>query len=46
VIMLVVGAGKENATENLRSGNITNQFPATHLWRHGHTDCLIVQEVI
>jgi galactosamine-6-phosphate isomerase len=44
VIMLVVGAGKEKATEQLISGEISNQFPATHLWRHAHTDCLIVQK--
>jgi galactosamine-6-phosphate isomerase len=44
VLMLVVGAGKENATQQLLSGEITNQFPATHLWRHENVDCLVVTQ--
>lgn len=43
IIMLVTGAGKEAAKAMLLSGEISNRFPATHLWRHGRVDCLITQ---
>ena len=45
VLMLVVGTGKEKATERLLSGKITNQFPATHLWQHKNVDCLVVKDL-
>jgi galactosamine-6-phosphate isomerase len=43
VILLVTGAGKEEATQELMSGRITNQYPATHLWAHPRVDCLVVE---
>lgn len=43
ILMLVVGSAKKKATEMLLSGEVTNQFPATHLQRHGNVDCLIVR---
>jgi len=43
VIMLVVGAGKELATEKLLSGEMTNQFPATQLWQHHQVDSYVVK---
>lgn len=42
ILMLIVGASKKEATEMLLKGEVTNQFPATHLWRHSNVDCLIV----
>jgi galactosamine-6-phosphate isomerase len=42
IIMLVAGKGKEEATKNLVSGDISNKWPATHLWSHANVDCLIV----
>lgn len=43
ILMLIVGASKKEATEMLLKGEVTNQFPATHLWRHSNVDCLIVR---
>lgn len=43
ILMLVVGSAKKKATEMLLSGEVTNQFPATHLQRHSNVDCLIVR---
>ncbi len=43
VLMLVVGAGKEEAREKLLSGEVTNELPATHLWRHNNVDCIVVR---
>lgn len=42
ILMLVVGSAKKEATEKLLSGEVTNQFPATHLQRHGNVDCFIL----
>lgn len=42
IILLVAGAGKEKATQELLSGRITNEYPATHLWAHQKVDCLVV----
>jgi galactosamine-6-phosphate isomerase len=41
IIMLVTGAGKEAAKAKLLSGEITNRFPAAHLWTHERVNCLI-----
>ncbi|MCB0632686.1 MAG: galactosamine-6-phosphate isomerase [Saprospiraceae bacterium] len=41
IIMLVTGAGKETAKKMLLSGEITNRFPATYLWKHEWVDCLV-----
>lgn len=43
ILMLVVGSTKKQATEMLLSGEVTNQFPATYLQRHGNVDCLILR---
>ena len=42
IILLVSGAGKEAVIEQLLSGEITNDCPATWLWKHDHVDCLVV----
>jgi galactosamine-6-phosphate isomerase len=42
IILLVSGDGKEVATWRLLSGDISNNCPATWLWKHDHVDCLIV----
>ncbi|MCJ8165655.1 galactosamine-6-phosphate isomerase [Pontibacter sp. E15-1] len=42
IILLVSGPGKQKATQELLSGKITNDYPATHLWAHQHVDCMIV----
>ncbi|MCX2739775.1 galactosamine-6-phosphate isomerase [Pontibacter anaerobius] len=42
IILLISGAGKEKATQQLLSGEITNAYPATHLWKHPKVDCLVV----
>lgn len=46
ILMLVVGSAKKQATEMLLSGEVTNQFPVTHLQRHANVDCLIVRQEV
>ncbi len=42
ILLLVSGEGKELATEQLLSGTITTDCPATWLWKHDNIECLIV----
>ncbi|TMM57141.1 galactosamine-6-phosphate isomerase [Maribacter algarum] len=42
IILLVSGEGKELAKEQLLSGTITTDCPATWLWKHDNTECLIL----
>jgi galactosamine-6-phosphate isomerase len=41
IILLVTGAGKEEATKQLLYGKVTNQYPVTHLQLHPRADCLV-----
>lgn len=41
IILLVSGAGKEAATQQLLSGLITNECPASWLWKHKNVYCLM-----
>jgi glucosamine-6-phosphate deaminase len=34
IVLLVAGAGKEEAIARLRSGEVTEEFPASALWKH------------
>lgn len=43
VILVVSGKGKETVTKQLLSGDVTNDCPATWLWKHSNVDCLIVK---
>ena len=36
IVLLASGASKQPAIERLRSGEITEDFPASTLWRHGN----------
>lgn len=42
IILLVSGTSKEAAKKQLISGNISNDYPATWLWKHDNVDCLIL----
>ncbi len=42
IILLVSGEGKEVVAKQLLSGEITNQCPATWLWKHDNVHCLMV----
>ena len=42
IILVVCGEDKELATTQLLLGNITNDCPATWLWKHHNVECLIV----
>ena len=42
IILLVSGKEKEAAVTQLISGNISNDCPATLLWKHDNVDCLIL----
>jgi len=40
IVLLVAGSGKETALDRLRSGEITTDFPASALWKHGDVTVL------
>jgi glucosamine-6-phosphate deaminase len=40
IVLLVAGAGKEDAVERLRSGEVTEAFPASALTQHGDVTVL------
>ena len=42
IVLLVSGTGKEDAVSRLRSGEISDQFPASALHRHGNVQVLVV----
>ncbi len=44
IILLVTGEGKEKAKQNLLSGKVNTQCPASFLWLHRDVDCLIENE--
>ena len=41
ILLIVSGAEKERALQNLLSGKITTECPASFLWLHRNVDCLI-----
>jgi glucosamine-6-phosphate deaminase len=41
IVLLVSGSGKEEAVERLKSGEISEQFPASALWRPGDVRVLV-----
>jgi glucosamine-6-phosphate deaminase len=41
IVLLVSGSGKEEAIARLRSGEISEQFPASALWKHGDVRVLL-----
>lgn len=43
IVLLVAGSGKENAVARLQSGEITEEFPASALWKHDDVIVLVTQ---
>lgn len=43
ILLLVTGEGKQHALTGLLSGEVSTTLPASFLWLHGNTDCLIDQ---
>jgi galactosamine-6-phosphate isomerase len=43
ILLLVTGEGKRQALTGLLSGEVSTALPASFLWLHGNTDCLIDQ---
>ena len=41
IIFLVTGGGKKEVTQRLMEKNIYSELPASLLWEHPHTDCLM-----
>ena len=41
IVLLAAGAGKIDAINRLRSGEITEDFPASALWKHPHVRVLV-----
>lgn len=42
IVLLVAGAGKEHAIARLGSGEVTEEFPASALWRHPDVEVLAI----
>ncbi|MFS4491714.1 galactosamine-6-phosphate isomerase [Maribacter sp. 2308TA10-17] len=42
ILLLVSGEGKQEVTKYLLSGTITNDCPASWLWKHDNVHCLLV----
>lgn len=40
IVLLAAGKGKEEAIERLRGGELTEEFPASALWKHGNVTVL------
>jgi galactosamine-6-phosphate isomerase len=45
ILLLVSGDGKTAVTHQLLSGSITNDCPATWLWKHSQVECLIEHDI-
>lgn len=41
IVLLVAGAGKQEAIAKLRSGELDESFPASALWKHGNVRVLV-----
>lgn len=46
ILMLVSGTDKKQITEAFLQARISNQLPASLLWKHGGTDCLVDRTVL
>ena len=44
IIMLITGKGKEEKIKEFLSGKISTRLPASFLWLHANTECLIDSE--
>ena len=44
IVLLVCGAKKKEITKALMDGRISTQLPASFLWLHPNTVCLIEEE--
>lgn len=44
IVLLAAGSGKEDAIARLRSGTVTEAFPASALWNHADVLCLAVTQ--
>ena len=40
IVLLAAGSGKEEAIARLRSGEVTEEFPASALWTHADVTVL------
>jgi len=41
IILLVTGKGKKEVIQRLMEKNVSSELPASFLWEHPHTDCLV-----
>ena len=46
IIMLVSGKDKKTIAKEFLKAGISNQLPASLLWKHGRTDCLVDSTVL
>lgn len=46
IILLVAGAGKQQAIAGVLSGEVTTTLPASFLWLHHNVDCLIDRQSV
>jgi len=46
IIMLVSGKGKKAIAEKFLEEKVSNELPASHLWNHERTECLVDKRVL
>lgn len=46
IIMLVSGPGKKEIAGKFFEGKVSNDLPASHLWRHPNVECLVEKTIL
>jgi len=46
IIMLVSGPGKKEIADKFLEGKVSNELPASHLWKHPNVECLLDQSLL
>lgn len=46
IIMLVSGMEKRNMAEKFLGGKVSHELPASYLWTHGRTECLVDKRIL
>jgi len=46
ILLLVTGDGKRDVATTLRAATVSSMLPASFLWLHGNTDCLLDRGVL
>jgi len=46
IVLLVSGKEKKTIAEEFLGGEVSNELPASHLWQHDCTDCLVDKRIL